>query len=275
MLRMLLALLLLTISTPVWAVTQWNKAIPAAGDSKSAWPGQVTAQWSIMDTLLSNYVRGENLIFKNSTTLTVTLGEVVVSNSGNSVRLFLQDAGNTDLTTANLDTGSSFSATTTYYVYAATSSTTAASSTYYISLSSSAPTGPTYYAHLGSFTTDASGNIVSYQIYTAPYGNLKATSSGTPSIGINAYSYGSSQSVSTNTLGVPLKVAFGTLTISPGSITISNLPFANTASYGISCSQGDGAYNEGVHCNIASASSITITNDHNDARLYQWTAIGY
>ncbi len=75
------------------------------------------------------------------------------------MRLFLSDAGNTDITSANLDTGSSFSNSTTYYVYSSASSSTAASSTYYISLSSTAPTGPTYYAQLGYFITNGSGAI--------------------------------------------------------------------------------------------------------------------
>lgn len=162
MVRIILSLLfLVSLSTNGWCVTQWNKAIPAAGDSKSSWPGQVTAQWSILDTLLSNYRQGENLTYKNTTTITVTLGQVVVSNAGASLRLFLNDPGNTDITSSNLDTGSSFSNNTTYYVYSATSSTTASSSTYYISLSSSAPTGPTYYFQLGSFTTNSSGQISS------------------------------------------------------------------------------------------------------------------
>lgn len=152
-------------STNGYCVTQWDKAIPAAGNSKSAWPGQVTAQWSIVDTLISNYRRGENLTYKNATTITITLGEVVVSNSGASLRIFLQDPGSTDITTANLDSGGSFGASTTYYVYAAASSSTAASSTYYISASASAPTGPTYYVQLGSFITDGSANIVASAIY--------------------------------------------------------------------------------------------------------------
>lgn len=156
--RILLAILMI-ISSPAWAVTNWNKSIPASGDNLTAWPAAVVSQWSILDTILSNYVRGEGLIYKNSTTLTVSSGEVVVSNSGASLRIFLQDASNTDITSSNLDTGSSFSSSTTYYVYAGTSSATAASSTYYISLSSSAPTGITYYKLIASFFVNASGNI--------------------------------------------------------------------------------------------------------------------
>lgn len=163
MFRIFIAILLL-ISTPAWAVTQWNKALPATGDNQTAFPAAVQAQWSILDTLLAIFQAGENLTYKNATTITITSGKVVDSNSGGSLRIFLSDAGNTDITTANLDSGSSFSAGTTYYVYSGATTSTAALSTYYISLSSTAPTGPTYYFQLGSFTTDGSGNIVASAI---------------------------------------------------------------------------------------------------------------
>lgn len=195
MFKFLLAILLL-ISSPAWAVTQWSKAIPASGDNLTAWPAAVTAQWSILDTLLSNYRQGESLTYKNSTTVTVALGQVVASNSGNTLRIFLNDSGNTDITSANLDSGGSFSNSTTYYVYAGATSATASSSTYYISLSSSAPTGPTYYFQLGSFQTDGSGNIktnVSYPFArlgsynlnggTISNGSLGATSTGSVTTG--------------------------------------------------------------------------------------------
>lgn len=159
MLSIVLALLLL--ATPAWAVTQWSLTLPVVSDSKSAWPAAVHSQWTIMDTLLSNYRRGMVVAYSSASTLTVSAGECTVSNSGGSTRLFLQNAANANITSANLDTGASFSNSTTYYVYAGTSSATAASATYYISLSSSAPTGVTYYLQLGNFTTDGSGNILS------------------------------------------------------------------------------------------------------------------
>ncbi len=158
MLRFLLVLMLL-ISSPAWAVTQWNVALPASGDNLTAFPAAVGSQWSILQTLVSNYRRGMSSIYKNSTTATVLAGECIVANSGLSTYLFLKTLSNTDITTANLDTGSSFSNSTTYYIYAGTSSATAASPTYYISLSSSAPTGVTYYFQIGSFTTDSGGAI--------------------------------------------------------------------------------------------------------------------
>lgn len=157
--KLLLTILLLTIVSPAWAVTQWTKAIPATGDNLTAWPAAVTAQWSIMDTLFSNYRQLMPIVYKNSTTATVNSGEIVVSNVSGSLRLFLQNTSNTDITVSNLDTGSSFSNSTTYYVYAGTSTNTDSAATFYISLSSSAPAGVTYYKRLGNFTTDSSGNI--------------------------------------------------------------------------------------------------------------------
>lgn len=275
MFKILLAILIF-MSSPVWAVTNWNKAIPAVGDSKSLWPGQATGQWSILDTLISNYRRGEKVIFKNSTTLTVASGEVVVSNSGASLRLFLQDTGNTDITIANLDSGSSFSASTQYYVYAATSSTTASSSTYYISLSSSAPTGPTYYAQLGSFITDGSANIVSAKVYSTIYGQVNADAIGQSGIQ-SIYNYATSSSAFTlKTAG--LLEAYGQTGSIAGnsSLTITNLPFSSSSTYSVSTGQ----YTT-FNCAISgkTATQFTITNTHGDNAggngNCDWVAVGY
>lgn len=155
------ALLLTVYPVNSSALTQWNVGIPTVGDSKSLWPTQVHAQWTVQDALLSNYKRGMVVTWKSATTLTVLAGECTVSNSGGSTRLFLANTSNTDITSTNLDSGGSFSAGTTYYVYAGTSSTTAATATYYISTNSSAPSGVTYYLQLGTFTTDGSANVTS------------------------------------------------------------------------------------------------------------------
>lgn len=275
-----LLVFLLMMSTPAWAVTQWNTALPASGDNLTAWPAAVKSQWSILDTLLSNYRQSEKLIYKNSTTLTVTAGEVVVSNSGASTRLFLQDSGNTDITTTNLDSGSSFSAGTQYYVYSAASSATASSSTYYISLSSSAPTGPTYYKQLGSFTTDGSGNVISNKVYSLAYGAVNADSNGQPPVQA-VYNYGSSGSAYTLKTG-GLLVAFGTTgSISPSSSTsISNLPFTSASTYSVTTSTASTSPGMGCQANNSSGSSMTISAQNVSAGsnfnvTCNWVAIGY
>lgn len=279
MIRILLAILFL-IPTNGWCVTQWNKSFPASGDNLTAWPAAVTAQWSILDTLVSNYKRGESVIYKNSTTLTVTLGEIVVSNSGGTLRVFLQDSGNTDITTANLDSGGSFSAGTAYYVYAATSSATAASSTYYISLSSSAPTGPTYYVKIGAFTTDGSGNVVPYQVYKVNYGSSTTDVNGNSLVPLSISDYSSSTSSSTSRYGNQLRIAYGTVSVSAGSSTaLSNLPFLSSSSYMIVASEtGGGGSDENrgsMGATASSGSAASIYNTDNSAHSANWIAIGY
>lgn len=259
-----------------YCVSQWNKALPSSGDNLTAWPAAVVNQWGILDTLVSNYRRGERVLYKNSTTLTVGSGEVTVSNSGGSLRVFLQDSSNTDITTANLDSGASFSAGTQYYVYAATSSATAASSTYYISASSSAPTGPTYYAQLGSFTTDGSGNIVSQKVYSTVNGPVNADSSGQPPLQA-IYNYGSSSSAYTLKTG-GLLVAYGSVSVgASSSASISNLPFTSSGTYSCSATEaGSSVANENSGCTVGSGTSLTIYNNWPSGSLtMNWIAIGY
>ena len=202
----------------------------------------------------------------------MTPGEIVVSNSGGTVRLFLQDAGTTALTTANLDTGSSFSAGTQYYVYAATSSATASSSTYYISLSSSAPTGPTYYAKLGSFTTDGSGNIVANKVYTTQYGQICADTNGQIPLSI-VYDYGTSTSAYT-TRNLPSQyIIRGTVT---DDSTISNLPFTSSSSYSVVATmQTSGAISQNVKISNKTASGFTVGDGLGNGNTVDWIAIGY
>ena len=110
-----------------------------------------------IDNLLSNYCN-EYLQYTSSTTITVMAGTCVVSNSQGSIRLFMQDASNTVLSSSNLDSGSILSSTK-YYVYATAATNSSTSSTYYISTSSSAPSGQTYYYQIGYFTTDSSSQF--------------------------------------------------------------------------------------------------------------------
>lgn len=159
LMRILMAVILALMPVNAFAVTQWAKSsLPATGDNLTDWPADVNAQWSITDTLVSNYRRGYTLSYSSGATLVASSGEIVVSNSGGTVRLFLADTSSTNITFANIDTGAEASATT-YYVYCGTNSATASACTFYLSTSSSAPTGVTYYARLGSIYNDASSNI--------------------------------------------------------------------------------------------------------------------
>ena len=159
LIRILLAVIMALMPVNAFAVVQWSKSsLPATGDNLTDWPTDVNAQWSITDTLVSNYRRGYTLSYSSGSTLVASSGEIVVSNSGGTVRLFLADTSSTNITFANIDTGAEASGTT-YYVYCGTSSATASVCTFYLSTSSTAPTGITYYARLGSIYNDASSNI--------------------------------------------------------------------------------------------------------------------
>lgn len=161
--RILTTLVIFILSAILYAqdgfcVIQWNKAIPQSTDLKSAWPATSQANLSILDSLISNYQRGFYLSYTSSSTITVSSGEIVVSNSTGSIRLFLVNTTSGSITFSNLDTGAS-AASTQYYVYAGTSTATDSAPTFYVSLSATAPTGVTYYELIGSFVTDSSTQI--------------------------------------------------------------------------------------------------------------------
>lgn len=161
MFKILLALLLMT--TPSWAVSnQWRGGVGTQeldGTQPAALIGFNSYNHIVqpLDNLLATYCN-EYLQYSSSSTIKVSSGSVMVSNSQGSIRLMLLDTAISTLTSANLDTGA-LAANTTYYVYATAASASATSSTYYISASNLAPSGQTYYYQIGSFTTDASTQI--------------------------------------------------------------------------------------------------------------------
>ncbi len=79
----------------------------------------------------------------------VTAGEVVVSNEAGTLRLMLSTPSATELTFADLDTGSEDN--NTYYIYAIAATAAAETATFKISLNATAPDGVTYYKRLGGF----------------------------------------------------------------------------------------------------------------------------
>lgn len=159
MFKILLVLLLLTVPA---SATQWRAGTGEAtllGSSQSSLIGTNTFNSIVqpLDNLLSTYCN-EYLTYGSSSTIKVSAGSVMVSNSQGTIRLMLQDTAVSTLTSANLDTGS-LTANTTYYIYSTAATNTATSSTYFISASNTAPSGQTYYYQIGSFTTDANTQI--------------------------------------------------------------------------------------------------------------------
>lgn len=108
-----------------------------------------------LDRLLSRYRRGCRIDYASTTTVTVGIGEIVCSNSGDTIHKMRKNTSAITLSTAaDLDTGS-VAASSTYYVHAVADAD-ATTFTGIISLSATAPTGVTYFKKLGSFKTDAS-----------------------------------------------------------------------------------------------------------------------
>lgn len=159
MFKILLVLLLIT--TPSWA-TQWRAGTgeqTLLGTSAAALIGTNSFNSIVkpLDSLLSTYNQ-QYLSYASSSTITVSVGSVTVSNSQGTIRLMLQNTLASTLTWGNLDTGSQ-QASTTYYVYAIAATNSATAATYLISASNTSPSGATYYLQIGSFVTDSNTNI--------------------------------------------------------------------------------------------------------------------
>lgn len=159
--KKLLFILFLLVSTQSIA-SQWDKSYPVGTtlipDLATDSSGTPNPNNAALDRLLANYREGLKISYSSGSALAVSAGEITVSNSDGSVRLFLQQASAGSITFANIDTGAEASSTT-YYVFAGTSSTSDTTPTFYISTSPTAPSGVTYYKRLGSFYNNSSSDI--------------------------------------------------------------------------------------------------------------------
>lgn len=138
----------------------WLKNIPASTENPQAISADVTQNNTALDLMLQNYRDGHVTITLVSTSeIDIGPGGVMLQNSGGSLRLMVANSSLTAVSSTMIDTGT-ISASSTYYLYAYASSTTATTFSVIFSASSTIPTGITYYARLGSFTTDTSKNFV-------------------------------------------------------------------------------------------------------------------
>jgi hypothetical protein len=154
-LLMVMALFLMVSQS--WAADQWDKAQPAGTASPSDIDALILVNNSALDRVKSNYRQGCAVSYATAATLTVGIGEISCSDSTGATRKWRQNTSATTVTWANIDTGAEANSTT-YYLYAI-ADTDATTFTVSISISSTTPTGATYYKRLGSFYNDSSGNI--------------------------------------------------------------------------------------------------------------------
>jgi len=115
-----------------------------------------------VDRMLSKYRNGLRLEYASASTITIGIGECMISNSGGTIRGMMANTAAVTGIWGNLDTGSEANSST-YYVYVGTSTISDTTVTAAISLSSTAPSNLTYYIRLGSFYNDSSGNITLIQ----------------------------------------------------------------------------------------------------------------
>lgn len=253
MFKIILSLLLMTM--PALSAEQWTVAKPASTDNPVNWPTGSLANNDSLDRLLANFRSGMTLTYVNASSLSVTAGSATCNNAG--VHSFRQNTAATTINTSNLDSGSSFSASTTFYVYA-NCSADATTATFTISLNSSTPASVTSYLKIGSFGTDSSSNILQASVNQEPSGYLTADANGNKSVqGI--FNYGSSLSVFTYVTG-NLKIAYGTTgTITWGTCsTISNLPFISASSY-IALASADSGNSSQNACSINAQAASTMS----------------
>jgi len=116
-----------------------------------------------IDLMLQDYREGVSISYASASTLTAGAGQLMVENSDGSIRLMLSNDSSTSIGWSDIDTGAE--ANNTYYVYGIAASSSATAITFKISLSSSAPTGETFYKRLGSFV-NSGGNILNDESIT-------------------------------------------------------------------------------------------------------------
>lgn len=162
--KFLFLFLSLILTSSAFAAEQWVPARPAAGDSLTAYPADSLANNDAVQRLLAKSRTGELLTYNSSSTLTIGAGSIMCSNLGGSIFKMRQNPNSINITASNLDTGGSFSSSSTYYVYATCDSDVTGNS-FFISLNSSAPTGSTYYAKLGSFYVNSATAITRISNY--------------------------------------------------------------------------------------------------------------
>lgn len=274
--RIILLTLCLIFSTSVAFSGQWSKSIPLDGDSKVDFPTDNQAVLDSVDRLMSNYKRGMRLDFASTSSITVSAGEVVVSNAAGSVRLFLNNTSATTVTASDMDVGGSFTASATHYIYAVADLVTSETATFKVSTNSSAPSGETYYAKIGSFYANGSSQVERDKVYGTAYQSVTVDADSKAPIEA-IYNYGTSNSSYTFKTG-NLKIAYGTRTVAAVSnSTISNLPYTSTSTYACTCAgDEDGLTVETNYgCEKTAASTISISNQWADSRDINWICVGY
>ena len=267
--------LMLVVST-VWGASEFDKLEPLGTRNVSDLDYYIAEiNNEAFDRVLTNYVRGANLEYNSISSITIQPGEIICSNSTGTVRKFRKNTSSINTTwsvaTNGLDAGAE-TGSTTYTVYAIADAD-AETFTVLISASSTSPTGATSYKKLGTFYNNSSSNIDRDKIHNVANHPVMADSSGKKPIQA-IYSYTDASSFTSKT--GDLKVAYGSISVAgANTTTISNLPFTSASTYTCVASHTETGDLAKAACDQASASTLVIRNEHPDARVIGWVAIGY
>ena len=268
-----LGLILVIGITPCYPADQFDKTLPADDTLIPAFPAFQRTNNEAQDRLLATYREAAALTYNSASSITISVGSIVCSNSGGTVRRLRTNTAAINsvwtVTTNGLDTGSEESSTT--YTVWGLCDVDATTFTVKLSKSTSAPSGGTYYIALGTFFNNSSSDIDRYKIYTTAYGSVTANSSGHPPI-TAIFDYGSSTSSFTSKTG-DMKFAFGQST---NPFTISNLPFTTSSSYRVSCLyKVDVIQSQQLFVSSKTASSFTCGSSTSNGSSIDWIAEGY
>lgn len=144
----------------IYAADQWTVAAVTGSTDPSDLDIILDEQFGAVDRMLRGYRKNVSVIPSTSTQVTILPGELMICNSDGTDCEMRRSTSNITVTTADLDTGSSFTDATYHYVYA-TADTDIDGFVEKVSISSTAPAGATQYRMIGGFYYTTAGGITS------------------------------------------------------------------------------------------------------------------
>lgn len=261
--KLLLLITGLVIAGSAWSADEWLKLRPVSTDTRVSYPADAQKNNAALDRVLANYREGMTLTYSSASTIVVTAGEIVCSNSDGSLRKMRKNPSSTNVTFSDIDTGAEASSTT-YYIYA-NCDADATTATFKISASSTAPTGITSYKRLGSFYNDSSSNI-SQGLITNDNNYFSASSydSGWFSVGSSS-SYSKTHNLGTTKLSYSLFYSASSDGSNPSFVRVWSAENGYNSGPGIAISTTTATITtgaQGIHSSVSGGSISNITSGY-------------
>lgn len=148
---------LFVLQVPAEPASQWTVGDPQGTEANGTIDNLIRINQEALDRLLNGYRRGLGINYVSANALSVLAGEIAIPNAAVSIVRFRETTAATSVTWDDIDTGAEESSKT-YYIYL-TADTDITGVVEKISLSSTSPSGSTYYVKIGEFYNNSSGNI--------------------------------------------------------------------------------------------------------------------